>query len=179
MNIPDLITVEIDTREQYPVLFPATIQVPHPTRAGAMVIVRVAVQKVKLDAGDYRLAEYPNCCVIERKASQLELFKNLEDHKDSIRQAKAFIKLLTCEYPYLLLEVSPTELGASGGLVQNTERLIAKLCFVVVRQGFGLLWIPWGKSTAKKRRELGRVMVHLMLACAMEPKPSKFLLDNS
>ena len=174
MAVPDSITVQVDTREQYPVLFPATIQVPHPTRVRAMVVIHVKVQKIKLDAGDYRLAEYLDCCVIERKASQLELFKNLTDQKDSIRQAKAFKRLSACRFPYLLIEASPTEIGTKGRLVDNAEHLMAKLCYVLANQGFGVLWIPWGKHNVKKRRDLGRVMVHLMFACAMRQN----LLDS-
>lgn len=170
MNLPKTVTMQVDTREQYPLLFPATVRIPHPERLGVMCVVAVKVQKIKLDCGDYRLAEYPKCCVIERKASQLELFKNLEDSLDSIRQAKAFRRLREVEFPYLLIEATPQEVFEKTKMVQDPDKLVARLCVVLAKYGFGVLWWPWGRRTPENRRKIGGVLVHLMLACALKNK---------
>ena len=86
-KIPTSITVEVDTREQIPIRFPSTIKIVHPEKPLERLLIKVKTKKVKLDCGDYRLAEYPNCCVIERKAGQRELLKNIFNPKDAVRQA--------------------------------------------------------------------------------------------
>ncbi len=73
--IPTLVTVQIDTREKYPLLFPDIVKIANPERSYLMLPIQVVTQHIKLDSGDYRLKEYPTDCIIERKASQLEIFK--------------------------------------------------------------------------------------------------------
>ncbi|KKN66022.1 hypothetical protein LCGC14_0476140 [marine sediment metagenome] len=165
-EIPEVLTVQVDTREKTPVLFPSTIRIQHPEQAGVFIVLQVNTQRVKLDYGDYRLKKFPICCVIERKASQLELFKNVMDHRDSIRQAKSFRKLSTCEYPYLLVEASPAELMKVSANVRQPDLVIHKLTVAMAKYGLHLLWIPWGRSAAR-RKTLGEVMLHIMLSCAI------------
>ena len=164
-NLPAEVTMQVDTREKFPVLFPSTVRISHPERKYRQLVVAVKMERVKLDYGDYRLKEYPNCCVVERKATQRELFKNILNSKDSVRQAKSFRKLSTCEHPYLLIEASASELlRESSDIHVDPEIFVHNLTLVIAKYGFSVLWIPWRRSNAAVRRKLGTLMVHLMLS---------------
>jgi ERCC4-type nuclease len=169
-SIPDKVTVQVDTREKYPMVFPKTIKVAHPILQYGSVLVKVETEKKKLDIGDYRLAEYPDCCVIERKASQLELFKNLTESRDSIRQAKAFRKLATVEYPVLLVEATPAELlrvHKKPPYIKTPELIVSKLSKAVAKYGFHLFFMPWRCHNIDTRRKVGTMLVHMMLMYAI------------
>ena len=170
-EIPDKVTVQVDTREKFPMLFPDNIRISHPTLQYGNILIKVITEKKKLDKGDYRLAEYPECCVIERKASQLELFKNLTEHHDSIRQAKAFRKLATVEYPILLVEASPAELlkkRFTKPKIYCPELIVSKLSLALAKYGFHAFFIPWRSRNPDTRRKIGTMLVHIMLAFAIK-----------
>lgn len=170
-DIPNLITVQVDTREQIPLLFPSMIQIGHPELTFRNVLIAVQIEKIKLDFGDYRLKEYPTMCVVERKASQLEIFKNINDSQDRIRQAKAFRKLATgCRYPYLLVEASPAELLSSNPLVKQPELICHRLAIAIAKYKFQALFIPWKSRNPGIRRKVGTFLTHLMLGCVLEEK---------
>ena len=163
-GIPNLVTVEIDTREQYPILFPELIHIAHPEMVRGSLLVAVKTESKKLEFGDYRLKEYPKSAVIERKASQLELFKNTCDPKDMVRQAKSFRKLSTgCKYPYLLIEASPGELFAKGTRVKQPDVIASRLAIAIAKYRLQLLFIPWRSRSADVRRKMGSLMIHTML----------------
>lgn len=122
---------------------------------------------MKLEFGDYRLAEYPNCCVIERKGGQWEISKNVFNPKDSVRQAKSFRKLSSCEYPYLLVELSPAEFMRKTEYVPDTEALMNRFSMVIVKYGFHVIWLPWRGKRRTRGRQLGTFLLHIMLACAL------------
>ena len=127
-KIPAEITIQIDSREQYPLLFPAMIQIGHPELTYKKIPVRIIKEVLKLDCGDYRLKEYPTDCIVERKASQLEIWKNLNESHDRIRQAKAFRRLVaSCEHPVLLVEASPQELFSNDPRIKNPELVFHRL----------------------------------------------------
>lgn len=167
--IPRTITVQVDSRERYPVLFPANVRISDPCRLGRKLLIKVKTEVIKLDTGDYRLKEYPSCCVIERKGAQRELFKNLFNQRDMIRSAKAFRRLSSCEYPYLLLEVSPASLlctrTAPFGL--QPEMLCERLAGVIAKYNLNTFWTTKSNS-ASARRALGTVLIHLMLGYALK-----------
>lgn len=173
IKVPKSLTVQIDTREKYPILFPATIQIgdpKHPDDATRRMLIPISTEKIKLNVGDYRLKEFPDCCVIERKASQRELFNNLMAAKGKIRQAKAFKRLADqVKYPYLLLEISPAEMlhARYPELVSVPEILFHRLCQVLMKYKFGLIWVS-RTHTPTGRRRIGTSLIHLMLACALE-----------
>jgi len=170
-EIPTLITVQIDTREQIPMLFPSMIQIGHPEMTHKMLPVEVVVQRVKLDFGDYRLAEYPDLCVIERKASQLEIYKNMTESLDRIRQAKAFRKLTTgCRYPYIMIEASPAELLSSDPRIKQPELVCHRLALAIAKYDLRALFIPWKSRNPDVRRKVGTFLLHLMLGCALKEK---------
>lgn len=167
-TVPKQITVQIDTRERYPLFFPANIRIKDPDRPHRILIIPVLTERVKLDIGDYRLKEYPNCCVIERKGSQLELFKNLYNPRDQLRTAKALRRLSSVEYPYLLLEVTPTGLLRKRTLpfTFDPEALVHRLSLIIAKYGLNVIWA--GKShSPSARRDLGLTLVHLMLGYAL------------
>lgn len=167
-KIPNVITIQIDTREQVPLLFPAIVQCGHPERTHATIPIGVKVEKIALPFGDYRLAEFPTLCVVERKASQLELYKNLNDSLDRIRQAKAFRKLASgCKYPYLLIEASPAELLANDPKIKNPELICHRLGLTLAKYDMRAIFLPWKSRSSDTRRKVGTLILHLMLGCAL------------
>jgi len=167
-KIPTQITVQIDTQEKIPMLFPSIIQVGHPELTYRMLPVAVETEKIKLDFGDYRLKEYPTLCVIERKATQLELYKNLNDSLDRIRQAKAFRRLSSsCNHPYLLVEASPSELLSKNPRIKQPELVCHRLAMAIAKYDLRALFIPWKSRTPETRRKVGTLMLHLMLGYAL------------
>ena len=168
-KIPTSITVEVDTREQIPIKFPATIKIVHPEKPTERLLIKVHTRKVELDAGDYRLKEYPDCCVIERKAGQRELLKNIFSPRDAVRQAKSFRKLAAVEFPYILIELTPEKILRYTPHVRDPEALMHKMSMVFVKYGLNVLWMPWRtRKTTYARRQLGTFLAHLMLSCALQ-----------
>jgi ERCC4-type nuclease len=167
-GIPKEITVDIDSREKLPIKFPSTIKIVHPERPLERLLVKVKTQKVKLPYGDYRLAEYPDCCVIERKAGQRELLKNMFNPRDAVRQAKSFRGLSQYEFPYILIELTPEQILRHTAYVRDPEALMHRLSMVFVKYGLHVLWMPWRtRRTTYTRRQLGVFLAHLMLSCAL------------
>lgn len=167
-NLPSSVVVEVDSREQYPIKFPATLRIVHPEQPRKQLLVKVEVRKKALPYGDYRLAEYPECCVIERKAGQRELYKNIFNPKDAVRQAKSFRKLSQCEFPYLLIELTPAQILRRNPHIPDTEILLNRLGLVLAKYGFHVLWIPWRSRSKTARTQLGMFLAHLMLTCALK-----------
>lgn len=167
-RIPEKITVLIDTREQYPMLFPKTVRVAHPERPFLDLTIKVEIGKKKLDFGDYALEGYENVCTIERKASQLELFKNLSDPKDRGRQARSFRRLVQgCKFPYLLVECSPSQLLADNERIKQPEVVAHRLALTLAKYGLHALFIPWRSRSAEARRKMGTFLIHIMLGCIL------------
>ncbi len=160
------ITVQIDSREKYPLQFPSNVRIEHPDIPRLQTLISVSTEKCALKAGDYRLRECPDICIIERKASLLELNKNLMDPKDSVRQAKAFGKLRdACSSPILLLETSPWELLSPSARLKviDPELVVNRLLRLAHHYKLELFWA--GRTTSiKNRRLLGLTLIHLMLS---------------
>jgi len=165
LKVPNLITVEVDSRERYPIDFPAAVRIPNPEKPYERILIKVQTQKVALPYGDYRLKEYPDCCVIERKAGQRELFKNIYDPQDAVRQAKSFRKLASCEFPYVLIELTPQEILRENPHIPDPDALMHRVSLVFARYGFNVLWIPWRSRKTTGKMQLGLFLIQLMLAC--------------
>jgi hypothetical protein len=160
VGFPRSVTVEIDTREKRPLLFPETVTV---WWTGKPTLITVATARVKLDAGDYRLREWPNACVIERKGSIEELSRNLLDPKDSPRQGRSFGRLAaSSRFPYLLIHAAPSSLMLSTTGCPHPELLVQRLTECLGRFGLNLLVIGQ-TSTSAALRVTGTMMLHLML----------------
>lgn len=167
-HIPTEITPLVDTREQYPVLFPELIRVSHPELTFKEIPIKVVTKKKALEFGDYALEGYENICAIERKASQLEIYKNLNDSLDRIRQAKAFRKLASsCKFPYLLMEVSPVELLSDNPKIKSPEIVAHRLGLALAKYNLRLLLVPWKSRNAATRRKLGTLLLHVMLGAVL------------
>ena len=161
---PDKVTVIVDTREQYPVRFPANVRIADPSCSGKGRLVGVTTVRRKMDAGDYCLEGWEECCAIERKGSPLELYKNLFDRKDKLRCGRAFTRLVTqVDHPYLMLESGPKDI-LTGHLPYDVdpELLLSKVTQLVASYGLGLLWMPWKRASGKS--DMGIALVHLMLS---------------
>ncbi len=168
-KIPAVITIQIDSREQYPLLFPNMIQIGDPELTYKMIPIAVKTERIKLDCGDYRLKKYPTECIVERKASQLEIYKNLNDSHDRIRQAKAFRKLVaSCEHPVLLVEASPQELFRSDPHIKNPEIVAHRLSLAIAKYGFHVIFLPWKSRCGATRRKAGHLLLHLMMGYVLQ-----------
>lgn len=163
--LPDRLIVEVDTREKYPVLFPATIKISNKFTQYKNIVYPIDVVHTRLFYGDYRLAEYPTYCVIERKASRQELVKNLFDPADSLRCTRAFTRLAdNCSNPYILIETSLSEFFTdknNDGI--DSDSLLHRLYLQAAYHNLGILWAP----RASNRRQLGGNLLHLMVAHAV------------
>lgn len=168
-RIPAEITIQEDTREQFPLLFPAIIQIGHPELTYKMIPIAVKHERTKFDCGDYRLKEYPTECIVERKASQLEIWKNLNDSYDRVRQAKAFRKLVaSCNHPVLLVEASAYELFNDDPRIKNPELVAHRLSLAIAKYGFHVIFLPWKSRCATTRRKAGTLLLHLMMGYVLQ-----------
>jgi hypothetical protein len=161
--IPKQLTIEIDSRERKPLLFPGTLKlwVDNEPR-----LVTVVSKVIKLDAGDYRLAEAPDKCVVERKGSLRELWNNLFDREDSIRQARAFGRLAaSSQHPYILVQTAPASWLTPTEHVVDPERLLFRLCHCLKKFGLSLLAVPQ-TNTSASLRITGTMLLNLMAAHA-------------
>ena len=170
MVVPRIITVDVDSREKYPHLFPSTI-LWHPDRSPHSHLLEVRTHTCKLDAGDYRLADYPDAAGIERKGSAAELCSNLYT-ADYTRFLAALTRFNTAfRVPYLLLDAAPADLwkpvklGSSGPGV-SPACIWDTLCRTLAATNIRLLWAG-GCKHAGPRRILGEQITRLLLAHAL------------
>ena len=168
-HIPTEITITIDTREHLPMLFPSVVHISHPELMYRAIPIQVEIEKKKLDFGDYAIKGYENICTFERKASQLEIYKNLNESHDRIRQARAFRKLVSsCKFPYILIEASPNELLKNDPRIKHPELICHRLGLALAKYGLHTLFIPWKSRTPSTRRKIGTLMIHIMLSCVLK-----------
>lgn len=170
MNLkpPRQVTVFIDDREQYPLLFPSSV-VWYPYRTiGDSFLIQVEHERRHLDEGDYCLLEYPACCGIERKATLSELTRNLLT-KDCTRATNALERFAAhFDHPYLLIDdnvqalfpLNPNKYQADGELV--VDALLAE----TLRLNIPIICCGRARSTSSRRR-VGTYLVHLMLNHAL------------
>lgn len=152
--------IEIDTREKRPLLFPAFLRTPKETFI-------VETHRVCLPAGDYRLRNYPDVSIVERKGSVEELAKNLLT-ADSKRQSRAFAKLLAaCSKPYLLIEAPISSIMQKPSHPERLDYepyfLLHALTTMIARTNLSVLWT--GRTQAQDtRRRVGTLVASLLLA---------------
>lgn len=167
-NPPRSVTVEIDDREKYPVLFPPYVRWfdldgrPH--------LIRVETTRRRLAVGDYRLASAPEGCVVERKGSLEELAGNLLT-RDRRRCLSALLRLVRgCRQPVLLLDFSlPSALNVDGGSGPDPWQVASVLFHQV--SSLGLQVFSCGACRGDGiRTRLGASLVMMMLAHAMQPR---------
>lgn len=170
MPIPRTLTVQIDSREKYPLVFPQYINLPAEISSAKTKRIKIKTEKIKLDTGDYCLKEAPECCIIERKASITELFKNMCDGKDSRRQAKSLQKLSNkAEHPVVVIEGSPRQLLSNKGwhssIEINPELILARLFKSCTLRDIQVQFVPNTQSLSG-RRKLGHILLVMMASLA-------------
>lgn len=160
------IVVEIDDREKNPLLFPEqTVWSPEPCKTRELL--QIETKRVTLDAGDYRLADYPESCVIERKGSLDELAQNLLT-KDRTRFANAFIRFVkACRHPVLVVE-APASCERLKGDYQKIVVPDVLGSLHKVMAGVPKLTTYWvgSSNSPTTRAAVGSHMVRLMMAFA-------------
>lgn len=165
--LPRSLTVYVDTREKYPLLFPATMTY-HSKRLGVRphtIVLRPTPKR--LDTGDYLLARWPTVCIVERKASSSELWKNLMTD-DFPRAEAALVRLAEgCRHPILLLDMTPAEALRRSEYCPEPARALDQLYRMVIRLNLHLLWAGNCRANGP-RRALGEQVVRLMLAAALK-----------
>jgi len=161
-----ILTVQVDNREKYPLVFPQTIRLEDPERPRQMNLWQVVTERITLHEGDYRLASHPSACIVERKASVLELNKNLMNPADLVRSSSAFARLTkACEHPVLLIEASPSEMFTNNQIVDQ-DILAHRLMRLVDYYKLQLLWV--GRTTSvTNRRHISHLVLCMLYAYAM------------
>lgn len=164
---PRNITVLIDTREKFPLLFPKTLDW-HRGGRGRPHTFLVKTKTVRLPAGDYALLGYDEA-LIERKGSLRELSNNIFS-LDARRSRAAFQKLIEAtENPYLLLDLTLGEMMTATEHVQDAKIIVDALLDLTQELGLKLL-IVGGCRAAGARRMLGEFVIRLLLSHAMASK---------
>jgi hypothetical protein len=92
-KLPRDLLIQIDSREQHPLLFPDTVL--RYTSPKSRTLHRIKTETVTLKEGDYRLASHPTAGVCERKAGLSELTQNTLSG-DRPRFTRAINRLLGC-----------------------------------------------------------------------------------
>lgn len=160
MNSVDIL-VEVDNREKKPVCLPETIRLWTGARTTRHLIHSNTVQ---LDAGDYRLAEYPTKVVIERKSGLDEIAKNVTQ-PDLTRFTAALDRLAgCCEHPVLLLEAN---LGDLLGTPKYSKAVAVfdRLMDLCLTRKISVLTMG-RMHTQTARRKMGEAVVRILCSGA-------------
>lgn len=168
-TIPNTVTVLVDDREKYPILFPKYLTIQD-QRTGRPRLLRVLVRTTRLPCGDYCLRWAKAKCVIERKASVEELAQNLCSG-DWFRQMAAFKRLRKFSaVRYLLIDGSlgdltrycKTDTFKAQYQCPDPNIVISRLVHCCIEFGMNLWWIGGGRQAAH-RTTLGAVLLNLMI----------------
>lgn len=165
VKTPKTVTIQIDTREQYPLLFPPTV-LWHRDRGGKPSLIRVKKEEVTLAAGDYTLKGYDDVGGVERKGALDEIAKNFMS-ADYRRSSAAFQKLVeTYEFPYLLLDVTVGELLTPTERTPEPRQVLDALLDLTHERGIRLLLAGHAKAVGA-RRILGEFVLRILLSHAL------------
>lgn len=159
--------IQIDSREQEPLLFPKSI-VWTPAR-GKPILIRVSTERVSLPFGDYRLKRKPRCGVVERKFSLSELGQNLLSKGDMVRFSNAWARFVTgCDYPILLLDgsIHDTKEVRYGSEKHSPEEIMSAFFRLTIScPRLHVLWT--GRSMSVPTRiHLGGEVLRMLIAAA-------------
>ena len=184
-SLPRKLTLEIDNREKKPLIFPKNIFVPATPGGRKRRPIEISPISIRLPTGDYRLKDYPDLCIIERKAGQDELITNLttKDYKRFYNMLKRLSK--EAQYPVLLVEATPNMLAATPKNYNNPLRgvceldssfMLHKLALLLSEFRVSLMLAGQSRSIAQ-RRNLGKFVAHLLVGTAF-PSLLGISLDN-
>ena len=163
--MPRTLTVCVDTREKYPLLFPEHLKIWPDRRSPKHTLIRLDIQHKALKTGDYLLAKWPTACIVERKASSSELWTNLMTADYSRAESSLTRLSRECRYPVLLLDMTAAEALRRSQYCEEPARALDAFYRLVVHLGLHLLWAGSCRSNAA-RRALGEQVVRLMFAAA-------------
>jgi len=154
------LTVLVDTREQRPLMFPATLSLfGRPTALQS--------KRRKLATGDYALVGAEQIALIERKAGVRELQKNLLT-RDKRRTRRALDRLAAeAKYPILLLESNVQSLLLPTKHVPEPGPVLQHLFNECAQRGIAVVLVGECKFPTK-RRLVGELAVRLMAAYARQ-----------
>lgn len=158
--------VQVDAREQRPLPIPHWLPILLPgDRTGTRTTtIELVSERVVLDAGDYRLAEAPHACIVERKGSLRELAGNcLTGDRERFRRALQRLRNDT-PAPYVIVEGTPASLLRDRTVERPFVALDAAL------RTFAEFRIPvlyHATATVGSHAALGEFVVRLLLAHAL------------
>lgn len=164
--LPSKLIVLVDSREQTPLLFPATLSLWLPW-SRKTERVSIVPKTVKLDSADYRLDMCPDLAAVERKGSMGEICTNLCSD-DYARTTASLSRLVSsARFPYLMVEAGPSEFITPTRYCENPEYVLQRL--VAICQKFNIRLVLGGRAhTPAARRALGTLTLHLLLGHWLE-----------
>lgn len=168
MTPPKQLTVLVDSREQFPLLFPATV-LYFPSRGPRpYYLIHIKTKVERMLTGDYALEGYSSTCIIERKGAQSEISANLCS-KDYKRSHDAFVRLVQeTDHPYIMLEETPAGMFPPERPDRpNPDRVVDAFIREVCDLKIPLIFAGRAR-TPGHRRKLGHFILKIMLYHAME-----------
>ena len=162
-QIPIRVKVLIDSREKYPLLFPASLchfRTNHSSESPHHVLVKTCVRS--MPEGDYALEGCESSCLIERKGSGRELCGNLlgSDRQRAVSSLRRLSQATA--HPVLLLDTSIRDLMDNWSTGVHPEHTVCSLLQILSTLNITLLSLGPGK-TATARRQLGTFILHYLL----------------
>jgi len=163
-------TILVDSREQHPLQFPEWLSVAH-THQKKSVSVHLAVQRHRLDTGDYLLKEAPLIGVVERKCGLPELHNNLITG-DRPRFEACLRRLAEFPRPVLVLEGAMSLYGVknANNLCPDPPLVLSTLNRVCSLYGIPVLF------ASDNRRMVGEWVARYLIDMAVAynyPDPSE------
>jgi ERCC4-type nuclease len=164
-KLPRDLLIEVDSREQKPLIFPSTLTCKVDT--GKSRTFRIHTTTATLDAADYRLSSHPLAGGVERKSGLNELSQNLLT-KDRTRFTNAFQRLLDqYQSPLLLVEGQPKDiLGVSKHHKFAKPGEVADYVSALsIRTRVPIMWMPAHTMTGK--RNAGELVARWLVQSAL------------
>jgi hypothetical protein len=158
-RFPSSVTVLVDTREQVPILFPASVRLDG-------CLIKLKKKKVALAEGDYALEDKEHTCIIERKYGLRELQNNLLTVVGWKRFKKAVTRLKDATYnPVILLDCRVGDLVTETEKCPDPLKVLDRLFNLCGELGIHLV-LTGRSDSSGARRLLGKFAVQMLLSYA-------------
>lgn len=172
---PKHVVVLVDSREAYPLRFPASF-IWFPTRnQKPSYRILVDTKIVTLPAGDYALEGFSRTAIVERKGCLSELVKNIFS-RDRARFLRALTRLRDAtSRAYLLLEETPAGLLPSRPTPYqgNPDCCVDELVRLLLQYNLNFLFVGRNRSLGS-RRKLGLFVLKLLAGHAFASQAPDF-----
>lgn len=164
--LPTKMHIHIDSREQKEVQFPANFKYYHEAQCR---VARVSWEMVTLPTADYTVKGHETTVLVETKRGAREVYTNMKTG-DRNRFLRVLDRMADeCMYPFVVLEISPSDLTTDERGYQNLPDIracdkmdaIQRLELEVLRRRIGLVWAP--PPSEKHPRRVGEMVLRLML----------------